>query len=52
MRMIKKVETVEITKVVYTTGTGTHEDPVRIETQYWSKDGQLLAVGVSEELSL
>lgn len=34
---------VEVIRVEQTKGKGTHEDPMRTEVTYWSKDGQLIA---------
>ena len=51
---MKKVEAksrsarlVEVVEVKTPKGEGTDKDPMRIITEYWSKDGQLLAVNDS-----
>ena len=40
---LQTVQVVEVIRVVQTTGTGSVGNPTRIETSYWSTDGQLLA---------
>ena len=37
-------EVIEVIKVVSVAGKGTEEDPGRIITEYWSTDGERLAV--------
>lgn len=41
---IRTAQLVEVIKVTACIGKGTEEDPNRIITEYWSKDGRLLAV--------
>lgn len=40
--------TVEVIEVLTVAGAGTEEDPKRVITEYWSKDGTLLAVNDPE----
>ena len=40
----RSVKVVEVVQVVTTKGNGTDEDPNRVITEYWSLDGELLAV--------
>lgn len=40
----RSVELVEVIRVVTTAGDGTTNNPNRYITEYWSKDGELLAV--------
>ena len=35
---------IEVIEVVTKAGRGTEQDPTRIITEYWSKEGKLLAV--------
>ena len=39
----------EVIAVVTVIGNGTEQDPKRAITEYWSKDGRLLAVSDPEE---
>ena len=41
---IRQVQLVEIIQVQACVGKGTEADPKRIITEYWSKNGRLLAV--------
>lgn len=44
-------DSAEVIQVIVTKaleGAGTEEDPCRIQIRYWSLDGELLAVGVTE----
>lgn len=41
-------QVIEVIEVKTTAGKGTETDPYRIITEYWSKDGQLLAVSDPE----
>lgn len=41
---ICEVEVIQVIQIKASVGTGTEDDPNRIEIQYWSMDGQLLAV--------
>ena len=40
MNRIKKVEMVEVIRVIHAEGDGTKEDPVRLVAQYWEKNGK------------
>ena len=44
---MKNINTARIVEVIETTltrrGNGEEDDPIRIITQYWSRDGKLLA---------
>lgn len=40
MNRIKKVEMVEVIRVIHAEGDGTKEDPVRLVAQYWGKNGK------------
>lgn len=40
----RSVQLVEVIEVKTSAGMGTESDPGRIITEYWSKDGELLAV--------
>lgn len=42
MQGVVNVEMVEVIRIKAVLGTGTKEDPVRTEVQYWDKKGQLL----------
>lgn len=42
MHGIQKLEVIEMIKTKTVVGTGTKEDPVREEIQYWGKDGRML----------
>lgn len=44
----RSVQLVEVIEVKTSAGKGTESDPVRIVTEYWSKDGVLLAVNDPE----
>lgn len=35
---------IEVIEVITSTGKGTENDPNRFVTEYWAKDGELLAV--------
>lgn len=37
-------QVIEVIEVKATAGKGTEADPYRVIVEYWSKDGQLLAV--------
>ena len=43
MNVIKSVRNIEVIEVSISTGDGTAENPNRIETQYWTRDGKFLA---------
>lgn len=40
----RSVKIIEVIEVVITCGSGTETDPNRFVTEYWSKEGALLAV--------
>lgn len=40
---MKTAKLIEVIETVYLRGNGTKSEPIREVTQYWSKDGQLLA---------
>lgn len=40
----EKAEVVEVIVVKTTAGSGTEEDPYRFVSEFWSKDGKLLAI--------
>ena len=42
MKVVKRVELVEVIRVIVNVGKGTEEDPVRTEVQYWDKKGRLI----------
>ncbi len=42
MKGVIKAELVEVIRIRVNLGTGTEEDPVRTEVQYWDKNGKLL----------
>lgn len=44
----RSVQLVEVIEVKTSAGKGTENDPIRIITEYWSKDGVLLAVNDPE----
>ena len=41
-------EVIKVIKTVGLEGSGTPDDPCRLQTKYWSLNGELLAVGYSE----
>ena len=43
MKGITSVRLVEVIRTETSVGKGTKEDPVRIEVQYWDKDGKLIS---------
>ena len=44
IRGSRSAQLMEVIAVQTTVGKGTEQDPKRIITEYWSKDGELLAV--------
>lgn len=42
MKPVVCAEIVEVIRVKAVAGTGTDEDPVRNEVQYWEKNGKLI----------
>ena len=44
----RSVQLVEVVEVKTAAGKGTEDNPCRIVTEYWSKDGVLLAVSDPE----
>lgn len=41
---VKSVKATEMIQVTISAGSGTENDPNRFVTEFWSKDGKLLAV--------
>lgn len=41
---IKSVDMIRVIKIICVVGRGTEEDPNRHTTQYWSENGELLAI--------
>lgn len=47
-KIVKSARIIEVIEVYTLIGNGTDDDPNRIRKEYWSKDGELLALNDPE----